>query len=218
MADASIVRHDTIVVPEGMSPAQVRALAQRKAQAQVGDDASPRIAAGRHRGRVALQLPGDTPWRRSYRYGRLTGAPVRRCCLCCYSASLLNTAKSNMASYGGVLSSPATYFDIELRRSRSWTRSSTHRSSSGTGPWTSRPRRSSSSPPMRPPTSRGPCSLWLAATSDDRRLEQRRVPVSAGTDGRQTRHQSSLNCRRITPVSLGFSFSVSRVMLRPGAM
>ena len=59
---------------------------------------------------------------------------------------------------------------------------------------------------------------WVAATSDDRRLEQRRVPVSAGTDGRQTRHQSFLNCRRITPVSLGFSFSVSRVMLRLGAM
>ena len=55
-------------------------------------------------------------------------------------------------------------------------------------------------------------------TSDDRPLEQRRVPVPAGTDGRQTRHQSSLNCRRIAPVSLGFSFSLSRVMLRPGAM
>jgi hypothetical protein len=38
MADASNVRHDTIVVPEGMSPAQVRALAERKAQAEVGDD------------------------------------------------------------------------------------------------------------------------------------------------------------------------------------
>src|SRR6478672_4908550 len=38
MADASNVRHDTIVVPERMSPAQVRALAQRTAQAQVGDD------------------------------------------------------------------------------------------------------------------------------------------------------------------------------------
>src|SRR5215204_3776758 len=38
MADASNVRHDTIVVPETMSPAQVRELAQRKAQAQVGDD------------------------------------------------------------------------------------------------------------------------------------------------------------------------------------
>jgi hypothetical protein len=37
MADASNVRHDTIVVPETMSPAQVRALAERKAQAQVGD-------------------------------------------------------------------------------------------------------------------------------------------------------------------------------------
>ena len=38
MADASNVRRDTIVVPETMSPAQVRALAQRKAQAQVRDD------------------------------------------------------------------------------------------------------------------------------------------------------------------------------------
>jgi hypothetical protein len=38
MADASNVRHDIIVVPETMSPAQVRALAERKAQAQVGDD------------------------------------------------------------------------------------------------------------------------------------------------------------------------------------
>ena len=38
MADASNVRHDTIVVPATMSPAQVRALAERKAQAQVGDD------------------------------------------------------------------------------------------------------------------------------------------------------------------------------------
>jgi len=35
---ASNVRHDTIVVPEGTSPAQVRALAQRKAQTQVGDN------------------------------------------------------------------------------------------------------------------------------------------------------------------------------------
>jgi len=38
MADASNVWHDTIVVPETMSPAQVRALAQRQAQARVGDD------------------------------------------------------------------------------------------------------------------------------------------------------------------------------------
>ncbi len=38
MADASNVRHDTIVVPERMSPALGRALAERKAQAQVGDD------------------------------------------------------------------------------------------------------------------------------------------------------------------------------------
>jgi hypothetical protein len=38
MADASNVRHDTIVVPESMGPAQVRALADRKAQGQVGED------------------------------------------------------------------------------------------------------------------------------------------------------------------------------------
>ncbi len=38
MADASNVRHDTIVVPETMSPAQLRALAERMAQARVGDD------------------------------------------------------------------------------------------------------------------------------------------------------------------------------------
>jgi hypothetical protein len=38
MADGSNVRHDTIVVPERMSPAQVRALAERKAQAQVGEN------------------------------------------------------------------------------------------------------------------------------------------------------------------------------------
>ena len=42
MADASNVRHDTIVVPETMSPAQVRALAERKAQAQVGDGVARR--------------------------------------------------------------------------------------------------------------------------------------------------------------------------------
>jgi len=32
MADASNVRHDTIAVPETMSPAQVRAMTERKAQ------------------------------------------------------------------------------------------------------------------------------------------------------------------------------------------
>ena len=53
MADASNVRHDTIVVPERTSPAQARALAKRKTQAQVGDDDMvafvhlPRITAGR---------------------------------------------------------------------------------------------------------------------------------------------------------------------------
>ena len=66
MADASNVRRDTIVVPETMSPAQVRELAQRKAQAQVGDDDAV----------VFLHLHGSRPvggehgteleWRYSY--------------------------------------------------------------------------------------------------------------------------------------------------------
>ena len=38
MADGSNVRHDTIVAPESMGPAQVRALAERKAQTQVGEN------------------------------------------------------------------------------------------------------------------------------------------------------------------------------------
>jgi hypothetical protein len=38
MVDASNVRHDTIVVPDSMTPAQVRALAERTAQGQVGED------------------------------------------------------------------------------------------------------------------------------------------------------------------------------------
>ena len=50
---------------------------------------------------MALQLPGDTAWRPSYRYRRLTAAPVRRGggVVFAVSASLLNTARSNMASY-----------------------------------------------------------------------------------------------------------------------
>jgi hypothetical protein len=66
MADAPHVRRDTIVVPETMSQAQVRELAQRKAQAQVGDDDAV----------VFLHLHGSRPvggehgteveWRYSY--------------------------------------------------------------------------------------------------------------------------------------------------------
>ena len=76
MADASNVRRDTIVVPETMSPAQVRELAQRKAEAQVGDD-----------GAVAfLHLHGSRPvggehgteveWRYSYQVIAPGGAPT----------------------------------------------------------------------------------------------------------------------------------------------
>ena len=66
MADDSNVRRDTIVVPATMSPAQVRELAQRKAQAHVGDDDAV----------VFLHLHGSRPvggehgteleWRYSY--------------------------------------------------------------------------------------------------------------------------------------------------------
>jgi hypothetical protein len=38
MVDGSNVRHDTIVVPDSMTLAQVRALAERTAQGQVGED------------------------------------------------------------------------------------------------------------------------------------------------------------------------------------
>jgi hypothetical protein len=56
MPDASNVRHVTIVVPETMSPAQIRALAQRKAQAQVGDDDTVAFLHRRdHPGSVANQ-------------------------------------------------------------------------------------------------------------------------------------------------------------------
>ncbi len=65
MADASNVRHDTIVVPETMSPAQVRALAQRKAQARVGDD--DRVAfLHLHGSRPVGEHGTEVEWRYSY--------------------------------------------------------------------------------------------------------------------------------------------------------
>ena len=62
MADASNVRHDTIVVPERMSPAQVRALAERKAQARVGDD--DMVAFVHLHG--SRPVGGEVEWRYSY--------------------------------------------------------------------------------------------------------------------------------------------------------
>jgi hypothetical protein len=56
MADASNVRHDTIVVPETMSPAQVRALAERKTQAQVGDDDMVAFCISTDHGRSAVSM------------------------------------------------------------------------------------------------------------------------------------------------------------------
>ena len=62
MADASNVRHDTVVVPETMSPPQVRALAERKAQAQVGDD--DMVAFLHLHG--SRPVGGEVEWRYSY--------------------------------------------------------------------------------------------------------------------------------------------------------
>ena len=66
MADASNVRHDTIVVPETMSPAQVRALAQRKAQAQVGDDDGVAFLHLHGSGPVGGEYGTEVEWRYSY--------------------------------------------------------------------------------------------------------------------------------------------------------
>jgi hypothetical protein len=72
MPDASNVRHDSIVVPEGMSPAQVRPLAQRKAQAQVGDDEVVTFL-HLHRSRP---VDTDVEWRYSYQVIPRDGVPA----------------------------------------------------------------------------------------------------------------------------------------------
>jgi hypothetical protein len=56
MADASKVRHDAIVVPETMTLAKVGALAERKAQAQVGDDDMVVFCISTAHGRSAVSL------------------------------------------------------------------------------------------------------------------------------------------------------------------
>ena len=66
MADASNVRHDTIVVPERMSQARVRALAQRKAQAQVGDDDTVAFLHFHGSRPVGGESGTEVEWRYSY--------------------------------------------------------------------------------------------------------------------------------------------------------
>ena len=66
MADASSVRHDTIVVPEMMSPAQVRALAERKAQSQVGEDETVAFL-HLHGSRPVGEHGTEVEWRFSYK-------------------------------------------------------------------------------------------------------------------------------------------------------
>jgi hypothetical protein len=73
MADASTVRRDTIVVPETMSPAQVRELAQRKAKAQVGDDDAVAFL-HLHGSRPVGEHGVEVEWRYSYQVITAGGA------------------------------------------------------------------------------------------------------------------------------------------------
>jgi hypothetical protein len=66
MADASNVRHDTIVVPETMSSAQVRELAQRTAQARVGDDGMVAFLHVHGSRLVGREHGTEVEWRYSY--------------------------------------------------------------------------------------------------------------------------------------------------------
>ena len=66
MPDASNVRHDTIVVPERMSLAQVRALAERKAQAQVRKDETVAFLHLHGSRRVGGEHGTEVEWRYSY--------------------------------------------------------------------------------------------------------------------------------------------------------
>ena len=122
---------------------------------------------------------------------------MRRCCLSCYNASLLNTAKSNMASYRQrtILSRNVFQHRAAAKQIVDQVVDSSLLKRYGTLDEQAAAITFLASDEASYIT--GTVLPWVAATSDDRRLEQRRVPVSAGTnDGRQTRHQSSLNCRR----------------------
>ena len=66
MADSSNVRHDTIVVPETVTPAQVRALAQRKAEGQVGDDDTVAFLHLHGSRPVGGEHGSEVEWRYSY--------------------------------------------------------------------------------------------------------------------------------------------------------
>jgi hypothetical protein len=66
MPDTSNVRHDSIVVPVRMSPAQIKALAQRKAQAQVGDDEEVAFLHLHGSRPVGGECGTEVEWRYSY--------------------------------------------------------------------------------------------------------------------------------------------------------
>ena len=74
MADASNVRHDTIGVPETMSPAEITALAQRRAQAQVSDDDTVAFLHLHGSRKVSGERGNEVEWRFSYQVIRRGGA------------------------------------------------------------------------------------------------------------------------------------------------
>jgi hypothetical protein len=66
MAGASEVRHDTVTVPAGATPAEVKAMAERKARSQVGSDERVSFV-HLHGSRPAPGSAGsEVEWRYSY--------------------------------------------------------------------------------------------------------------------------------------------------------
>jgi len=69
------VRHDTVTVPAGLSPVEVRALAERKAQSQVtGDDMVAFVHLHGSRP-VAGSSGSEVEWRYSYHVVPSEGTP-----------------------------------------------------------------------------------------------------------------------------------------------
>jgi hypothetical protein len=75
MPDQSNVRHDTIVVSEGMHPAQVQALAERKAHSQAANDEMV-VHVHLHGARPVGDEGTEVEWRYSYQVIPAGGSAV----------------------------------------------------------------------------------------------------------------------------------------------
>jgi len=118
MADASNVRHDTIVVPERMSPAQVRARAERKAHAHVGDDDLVAFVHLHGSRPVGGEYGTEVEWRYSYQVippaAQLPIRPVNWSAGASVLSMLLSrlTAEYGEIEYGEL---PAAYYPLPQR-------------------------------------------------------------------------------------------------------